>query len=94
MLLKDAHGFMADCGHYTEVVMALQSPIIYGRRPQIGKGEILYSGFWASGDKSFLIEPTDRPAQVNTFTPGKPLGPAVNIYNSSRLRGITSPRLF
>jgi hypothetical protein len=43
---------MAGCGHYTKVVMALQSPVIDSRMPQIVEGEILYPGSLASGDKS------------------------------------------
>jgi hypothetical protein len=45
---------MPGCRHYTKVVIALQSPIIYSRVAQIVKGEILYPGFLAWRDESFL----------------------------------------
>ena len=40
--------------HYTKVAMALQPPLIDSRVPQVMESEFLYSGFFASGDKSFL----------------------------------------
>jgi hypothetical protein len=65
--LEDAQGLMTRSRHYTKVALALQPPRIFSPVPQVMKSEFLYFGFFASGDKSFLREATERPAYVNTY---------------------------
>jgi len=56
-LLENAPGLASGGFHYTEVVIALQPPviyIIYIIMPQIVEGEVLYAGLLTGGGESFL----------------------------------------